>query len=229
MSKNLIFTEASGFVFSRFSELSVPLMKNYAHKTGADFIYNEKDRKTKYPLFGKYQIFDLFDQYDRILFLDIDILVRPDSPNIFEIVPDKKFAALAEGSLCDDGELLARKELLDKIALAYKLEASSFDITKNYFNAGVFLAEKSHKNLFSMPLENSIMSEITSEQNLLNLRLIHSNAKTYHLPMCFNYMPFRWSRWYLDDGYFIHYAGMPTDIRFQTMKEDINYIINNFS
>lgn len=226
--KKLIFTEASGFVFSRFAELTVPLMKSYAQRIGADFIYQEKERKSKYPLYGKYEVFNLLNEYDRVLFLDVDIIVRPDSPDIFSIVPQGNFAAFQEGAWCDDNELLARKELLQKIANAHNIEILDFDMTKNYFNAGVFLVDKKHKDLFLMPNENPIMSEITSEQNLLNLRLFYSKNKTYHLPMCFNSMPFRWSRWYIEDSYFIHYAGTPTDIRFKTINQDIEYIKKNF-
>jgi lipopolysaccharide biosynthesis glycosyltransferase len=39
-----------------------------------------------------------FDTYDRILFLDADILVRDDCPNLFDLVDVDRVAAYDEGS-----------------------------------------------------------------------------------------------------------------------------------
>jgi lipopolysaccharide biosynthesis glycosyltransferase len=222
--KKLVFTETSGLVFSQFAQHTIPWMKKYADKIGADFLYDEKEKKLKYPLFGKYKVYDLLEEYDRILFLDIDILIRPDSPDIFELTPEDKFAAFCEGSWSNDQELLARLVYLKNIADAYGIDFSNFDMTFDYFNAGVFVASKCHKEIFSMPEENPIMSQITSEQNLLNLRLKSGGFKAYHLPICFNSMPWQWSRWYLNDSYFIHHAGGKPFDRVKAIEKDVKYL-----
>lgn len=224
--KKLVFTESSGLVFAQFAPYTVPLMKRYAEKIGADFLYDEKERKLKFPLYGKYKVYDLLDEYDRIIFLDIDILVRPDSPDLFFLVPEGRFGAFCEGSWCNDAELVARFEYLKMIADTYRLDISDFEITRDYFNAGMFVIDKSHKHLFEMPVDHPVMSAITSEQNLLNIRLKQSRAKTYHLPICFNAMPWQWSRWYIDDNYFIHHAGGKPAERVKNIARDYEYIKN---
>ncbi len=228
MSKNLVFTETSGLVFGEFAPYTVPLMKSYADKIGADFLYDQKERKLKFPLFGKYKIFDLLEEYDRILFLDIDILIRPDSPDLFELVPTDHFAAFCEGAWCTDAELTARQSYINKIANTYNIDCSNFDMTCDYFNAGMFLVDKNHKPVFEMPVDNDVMSEVTSEQNLINLRVKSMGIKTYHLPICFNSMPWQWSRWYIHDSYFIHHAnGKPIE-RVAALAKDCDYIKKHF-
>lgn len=226
--RTLIFTETSGYVYSQFASLTVPLMRAYAARVGADFLYDHQELKAKYPLFRKYKVGELLAEYDRVLFLDIDILVRPDSPNLFGIVPSGHFAAFNEGAWCEEMELEARQWHIAAVTRAYNLEFN-LNMALDYFNAGVFLADRQHVNLFEMPPENPVMSEVVSEQSLLNIRIKADNVKTYHLPICFNSMPRWWSRWYLHDSYFIHHAGGPVSDRLETVARDLRYIQSNFS
>lgn len=228
MSKNLVFTETSGFAFAQLAEISVPFMENYARKVGADFLCDSKEKKLKYPLFGKYKVHDLLDEYDRVLFLDVDILIRPDSPNLFEIVPENSYAAFMEGGWCSEEELRIRLNLLKKLADVYDISVPDLDMAKEYFNAGVFLASKQHGFLFELPPENPIMNQMVSEQNLLNIRLKKENCKIYHLPICFNSMPWKWSRWYIKEDYFIHYAGMEIENRIVMMRKDVRSFNDQF-
>jgi len=51
------------------------------------------------PIFEKQNVFEFFDEYDQILYLDCDIYVRPSASNIFdELEPEYAFGAVAE---CD--------------------------------------------------------------------------------------------------------------------------------
>jgi lipopolysaccharide biosynthesis glycosyltransferase len=225
---NLVCTETSGFVYSQYLPFTMPLMQAYAARIGADFVHELSERKRKYPLFGKFCVGKLLEKYDRILFLDCDILVRPDAPDIFAIVPDHRFAALNEGSWCNAEELMARQERLERAAQAFSLPLNDFDMTRHYFNGGVFLACREHQYLFNMPSEHPFMSEVTAEQNVLNLRLRAGGYPTYNLPSCFNAMPWRWSARYVDDNWFIHYAGMKSSERAQRIAEDLRYLQNKF-
>jgi len=47
-------------------------------------------------LFEKNQIYDLFDKYNRILRLDYDMLITPNCPNLFDIVPENKIGCVFE-------------------------------------------------------------------------------------------------------------------------------------
>lgn len=228
MARKLIFTQSSGFVYSQYTEYTVPLMKRYAEKIGADLLHDHLDKKPKYPLFGKFKVGDLLGEWDRVLFLDCDILVRPDSPDIFGIVPEGRFAALNEGSWCGSGDIEPRRDLLDKAATAFGISTTDFDMTTGYFNGGVFMADRVHKDLFDMPSDNKFMEEVTAEQNVINLRLAQKGHKTYSLPLCFNAMPWRWSTHYIDDNYFIHYAGMKPAMRMHFIEDGYRHIMANY-
>ena len=69
-------------------------MKKYAERIGADFIHINR-RKINYNktknvnpvLFEKYQLYDILQNYDRALYIDSDVLITPNAPNIFDEVP----------------------------------------------------------------------------------------------------------------------------------------------
>lgn len=218
MSKNLIYTISSGRVHGIYAQLSVPLMERYAQRCGADFKYDQED--LKYPLFGKFKVGNLLDQYDRVLYLDCDILVRPDSPDLFKIVPEDSFAAFNEGSWCSFDEIKTRVGLIGTAAQMLGIDTREFQMFCHYFNGGVFLANRSHQHLFVLDHDDPRLHEITVEQNFMNLRLYASKTKTYSLPICFNAMSWRWPAEYIAENYFIHYAGLEPGKRFAMMKDD---------
>ena len=85
-------------------------MKAYARRVGADYIVMTEctveaegaeglsQRKRAY--LQKLGVQDLFDDYDRVLFLDSDVLIMPDAADIFEAYPDTSCSYLwDEGAL----------------------------------------------------------------------------------------------------------------------------------
>lgn len=203
-------------------------MKRYADKIGVDFCYEHSEKKPRYPLFEKFKIKKFLQNYDQVLFLDCDILIRPDSPDIFSLVPKGHFAALNEGSLCNEEELLARWILVEKVSKVIGVPVVNFDMTRQYYNGGVFMIDKSHENIFEIPQADSFMLEVTSEQNTMNVRIHDEKHKTFDLPIEYNYMPWRWSKNHLQDGYFIHYAGMKSTLRYDSIKRDYEYLIKAY-
>jgi lipopolysaccharide biosynthesis glycosyltransferase len=226
---NLIYTQSSGPEFTAFCEFTVPLMRNYADRIGASFIYDNIGARTEYPLFDKYKVYDLFRNFDRILFLDCDILVRYDSPDLFSLVPEGHFAALNEGSWLDNlDQLRARASYLYGAAEAFGYDAGQIDVSSRYFNAGVFLLDRKDREVLKRPEPHPFMKELISEQSLINLRLHALGVSTYSLPMCFNAMPKWWPTMYLEDNYFIHYAGMRHDHRFLQISKDHKVLVDRY-
>ena len=92
---NLILTIAVGDAYQRMSALTHPAIKKYAEKIGADFqCITESDCST--PHWAKFEIYNLLNKYERILYIDTDILVREDTPNLFEIVPQNELGMFNE-------------------------------------------------------------------------------------------------------------------------------------
>jgi lipopolysaccharide biosynthesis glycosyltransferase len=86
-AKNLILTIAYGDHYSKLKDITHPSIQAYADKIGADFIsITEKKISATSIHWEKFQIFDLLNTYHRILFIDTDIIIRDDAPNLFEYV-----------------------------------------------------------------------------------------------------------------------------------------------
>lgn len=229
MSKNLIFTESSGSILKEVASFTIPLMEKYAKKINANFIYDYKKEELGCPLYGKFKIKNFLKHFDRILFLNIDILVKPNSPNIFEIVEEGSYAAFGEGFHCNANDHLERFQLLKEASENFEISRKDFEFETDYFNSGVFIAEKIHEVLFEMPEDSLYMNDVKSEQNVINLRIKLNKFKTFSLPIEFNSMNWRWSKNYLDEGFFIHYAGIPHNERIALIRRDYQIILDKFS
>ena len=229
MSKNLIFTESSGSTFKEMASFTIPLMEKYAKKINAGFIYDYKKEKLDYPSYGKFKIKNFLKHYDRVLFLDIDILVKPNSPNIFDVAEEGCYAAFGEGSHCDKNNQLSRLNPIEESSKNFGISREDFEFNKDYFNNSVFIAEQIHEILFEMPENSPHMNDATSEQNLINLRIKLNKFKTFSLPIEFNSMNWSWNKNYLDEGFFIHYAGIPHNERIALIRRDYEIILDKFS
>ena len=76
-----------------YAAYCLPTIERYAKKTNSDLIImDESNMLSEYPNnhFLLYECYKHFDnsEYDRMLFLDVDILINPDAPNVFEEFPE---------------------------------------------------------------------------------------------------------------------------------------------
>lgn len=64
------------------------LRRAYAERVGADAIDLTDDRWPDYPMANKWRLGNVFAAgYERVLYVDSDVVIKPDAPNIFEAVP----------------------------------------------------------------------------------------------------------------------------------------------
>ena len=110
MSKLAVVTVAVGEKTFDMLDVAERFFKEYANKVEADFlIINEiKFSHIHSANLEKFQIYNLFDIYDRILYCDVDILISPRTPNIFKIVPETHIGAVYD---CGDNNEKWRNEL----------------------------------------------------------------------------------------------------------------------
>lgn len=88
-----IVSAAFGAEYERMSKATFPSHLEYARRIGAE-CHLLKCRKFVAPVtphWEKLQIADLLGTYDRLIWLDADVFVRPNAPSLFEIVPDGSF------------------------------------------------------------------------------------------------------------------------------------------
>lgn len=206
--KKAVVTISIGDEYRTLGSLLHPSKCTYARKIGAEFI-EIKTRKWPdiHPNFEKLQIRDVLDNYDRILYLDCDTLVRHDTPNLFELVPSDFFGAYNESWWGGWG--IAPNHWTDFRAPHYGVEPIA---ASRYCNSGVMLVSKDHQHVFDFPpkLDNSQFTQQPIDQPWINIQLTRLNIPVYELPYTFN-RTHSVKIGKRTDAYIIHYNGMRSD------------------
>ena len=128
-----------------YTEITHPIMKIYADKCNADFIiFNHEPPMLTDDGNKHYRILkarELFETYDRLLFLDSEMLINKGCRNVFDEVPEKMIGSIYE----DVGSRMHhRRNLIKTIQDRW----GYVEWTKGYTNAGCFVISKIHKKIF---------------------------------------------------------------------------------
>lgn len=94
--KTAIITLTIGEQSKKILELTKPSIISYASKISSEFICIDKSIYKEVfnnVYFERYQMYNLLKKYNRILYLDSDIVVSEDCPNLFEIVSESHMGA----------------------------------------------------------------------------------------------------------------------------------------
>src|ERR1700722_12134193 len=153
-----VVTISIGDKFHRIAELTHPRMERYAQSIGADFI--SLNRFVASPHLEKFRLSDFLAVYDRILFLDTDIVINKNCPDIFTQVAEDRFGAWFPDAMIPGrfSEQIKRVQaVLGEIGWA-----------KDYFNSGVMVISRIHRPIFAAPPN---YSDEFYEQTLLNYRV----------------------------------------------------------
>ena len=229
MTKNklAVITLAIGDHFKKMGDITHPLMKQYADKCNADFIVIDQARLEDQIGLVTYEKFQLYDylsgKYERVLFIDTDIVVSPKSPNLFKIVDNDAFAASNE-------ETYSMAEAHKSLT---QVQLGTIDWKYPYFNSGVMLCSRVHKELFNPHGEilsrwvgNAANNDhIMSDQPILNYLVNHEVNNFVDLGYRFNRTRVMRDTHKRFDSYFIHYAG-PSGHRYgermKQLQSDVN-------
>lgn len=203
--KKAIVTVCIGDEFVHLSKLTHPTIKKYADRIDAEFIVINTCATT--PHWEKFQINELLNKYDRIIYLDTDLIVRDDCPDLFDIVPYNQMGAFSES------KFVPREYSLLETAKSYGIDPSKMNWNGKYYNTGVMVISKCHKKLFSRP---EIEVSNFYEQGYLNL--VISREESFRtkedIPLMFD-LSYHFNRMTCLDisgetrhaSYIIHYAG----------------------
>lgn len=199
--KRAIVSAAFGTMHVKMASISYPPMERYAKKVGADFkpIYMRKFPERN-PHLEKFQIRDILQKYDQVLWLDCDVLVSKVAPSIFEIVPPDHFAAMDEGKHGTRIKVpLELGTMCTVLGIPYPEERNFI-----YFNSGVFICNKSHVSFFENVPDVIPTSHGINDQTLLNVRVALSKTPFFSLEKTWNMM---WVPVGFEKSNFIHFAG----------------------
>lgn len=159
--------------------LSGDSLQAYAYSMEADFLCIHQNMLAGQgfpPHYNKLKIGDYLQIYDRILYVDCDIIIKPQTPNIFALVPVEAIAAVKESDVYDRSK---------EVALAQNQLGQLVNWQGDYFNAGVMVVSKEHRALFEIP-ETPFGGDFY-EQTYLNWRCHALNYQIEYLPRQFNY------------------------------------------
>jgi alpha-N-acetylglucosamine transferase len=188
-----ILTIAVGQAFHDIAALTHPAMAAYARRTNADFISLNTDAAE--PHFQKARIAEFLKIYDRILYLDTDIVVNDGCPDLFAIVPEDRFGAWFPNPMFP-GRFADRIRLVQQVL-------GDIGWVDNYFNSGVMLVSPAHAAAFDNLGE---YRDDFFEQTLLNYRVRQDRYPTKDIGFRWNHTGAVVSPSRLQ-SHFIHYAG----------------------
>jgi lipopolysaccharide biosynthesis glycosyltransferase len=213
--KYAVATTNIGDVIAEMTRLTLPLLENYAHRINADFVPITKMKKfsADYSVYwGKFQLYDMFADYERIVYIDSDSIVYPHCPNLLEIVPEDQLGVLMES----DFGLDPTEEILE-----YQTRAPEIHWRKDYFNAGVMVASKAHREVFNSKHGN-LGGQKYLEQTQLNYNVQRFNIPLFKLDYKFNHTCYWGANFELrDQSYIVHYAAITHEVRTALIRADL--------
>jgi lipopolysaccharide biosynthesis glycosyltransferase len=227
VEKRAIVTLCIGDNASAFGKYAHHAMSLYAKKIHADFIKLDQPKirftaaKHFNPiLFEKYQVFDVLGSHDRVLFLDTDILVTPQAPDVFDVVPVDKIGGVFEDIGTEQehrrGLIVKVQEVLGNVGWA-----------EGFMNSGVFVVSKMHRGVFRMYQQHGFYDGCYEQTNT-NWYMHKAGFQIVNIDARFNFMGMMrvFHGPVHREAYFIHYAGgglFPWVPRVEQMKNDHEY------
>ena len=213
--KLLITTRADDGI-KEMTAITHPLIQEYATAVGADFKVlnnipqcyhgNGDDPIPEGKIecsFKILKLYDLFEEYDRILHIDSDMLLTPSMPNIFQHVPYDKIATIFE----DKGtKAQARRSVIQSIQYKFGF----VDWQAGYINTGMILASKIHRDIFKT-INDRYWNAWGYDDAHIGFLIRKHNFEICELDYKWNHMTMFSEPWNNNadrfDSHVIHYAG----------------------
>jgi|688.fasta_scaffold234803_2 hypothetical protein len=178
----------------------------YSEKINVDLIEIQTEDE-----WDKFRIEKYFEEYQRILLLNSNLIIRPDTPNLFDMVPKTHLGAFNES------RYIYRVNKIQNVFDQNNLKIDSWD--GEYYNTGVVLISRSHKEFLKIP--KNITSDFTSYFNFV---LQKNKIKVHDITYKFNRVH------YVDKhigisrlgSYIIHYQDAPESLIYENINNDLN-------
>jgi lipopolysaccharide biosynthesis glycosyltransferase len=220
-SSRVIATVTIGKTFEEMGGITHPLMRDYARRCQAEFVVFDQPRVAAVlgqNTYEKFQLDGLLASYERIAFVDTDILIAPDAPNVFELVPVGTFAAASEEGYSQS----ARHKRLTQEVLG------PVSWSRPYFNSGVMVLDRAHAAVFDLRAPKLLQwatgsdrqHHDLSDQPYLNYRVNELDLPFLDLGYRFNHTRVLTDTKVRFRSHFVHYAG-PSGHRYGTRIEQL--------
>jgi len=157
-----------------------PLMERYAERLGAAFLRVEGPYEGRRSNLRKLELGRFLEDYDRVLYLDGDVAVRPDAPDLFDLVPADRLGAWLEGEPYYE----ERGRLLAEACGRYGVPAPRAD---SWVNTGVMVLSRAHRALFDPAPAGARALGSYMDMPLLNARIVERDVSIEPLHVRFNF------------------------------------------
>jgi hypothetical protein len=187
-----IITVANGTQFVEMLRLTRPFMQSYADRVNADLVDLDNDTESWGPL-EKFRVWYFAQQYDEVLFVDADCVIKPECPDLFSMYTQSIVAH-------DDWSRLYKTDWLERERATVAAKTGvSIEHTAQCLNSGVVLSRRSSADTWKRP-EADIGTSHCAEQ----IWLEHCIDKRVKEGATFGRLDVRanWQWWFST-----HYAG----------------------
>lgn len=189
----------------------------YAARIGAELVIRTRPyyRRPKGVIFDmpkhatmqKWYAGEILKNFDRVLYLDADILVTPKAPDIFEVLDDPKLVYMF-----DEGRYEDRAGEIDTVTRLLPLDGvwPRRDDRYVYFNSGVILCSRGCPlfDLFRIDEIAKVHDALKfMDQTYINYLVNRHGIETGFLEPSYNRMELLGDNERRLDGHFVHYAG----------------------
>lgn len=200
--KLLMVTRADESV-TAYTKYTHPILRLFTKRWGAEFKVLDASLEIN-KMWRIMELYNIFEDYDRIFHIDSDVVINKNCPNIFDIVSHDTIGLVFE----DKGSRLKNRR--SRIMQIKQRFGDNEYWTSGYFNMGVFLASKMHRDMFTK-IDGQLWEEAGLEQTHLNYQMRKLGCKYVDLGYKFNHMSMFSEAWNGGlsrfDSYIIHYVG----------------------
>ena len=235
--KNLVVTKYIGDC----PKHSLKIHEKYCEKYNLDLHVIDK-YKLNYKAIGyeSFQALEFLNNYDRILYIDGDVLITPHAPNIFEFFPDPKpfYAFHESGYSYNNNRDPLVIEILKCLSDKFIIWPKEWNGRYRYFNTGIFMFSKHHEEYLNRFKEIDEKTGILpmDEQTCLN-----ALVTSFGIP--FKNIHWEWNRGDMDApdpnlmrlrANFIHYSGRgyafyTRNGKYDILKSDLEFLYPEYS
>lgn len=204
MNKNLVFTMCVGADHYAYGRYTLPEIERYAKKVNADYLcLMEVSEKYAAPHWGKYEIYDLLTTYERVMWVDVDCLIRPDCPDVFGLVPPDKFGIVDKKPFFDPAKRDFRHISIPEDNIFHFIKEHGF-----WYSTGLMIVPRRYRWVFAEPANYPTNHYFLRDQDQINRTIAAGGIDVFDLGFRFDHTPVIDKEIDRFNSWIIHYGGI---------------------
>jgi hypothetical protein len=214
-AKHGLVTTVIGDAFEGIWSISRPTFEAYARRFSLDLLLITAAPDGHSPQHAKCAIHRYLQSYERVAFVDADVLIRDDAPSLFDVVPESHVGLFEEGQFATN-----RLDAMNRLLRDLGHVAPDWLNAGKYYNTGVMVVSRGHAAAFAS-LAPSIANY--GEQTYLNYSLWLNRYPIFELDYRFNRIGLM-NRFVAEprhESFFLHYAGLHRRRVAEQMRADL--------